>query len=147
MAHVNILKQVKVGDHWSLVAIPRKQNGNYDWESMPEGRYFVEYYERGKRKREAGGGTAAEVQEVARRRKHTLEGQALGLFKQDEEEAKRTTVHVALKKYLEAVEALKKPNTLPKIPGGARTLRGVSSTEQRSFGRSHGMISSISWCG
>src|SRR4051812_29579237 len=112
MARVNILKQVKVGELWRLVAIPRNNKGDYDWGALPEGRYFVEWYERGKRKREAGGGTAAEAQEVARRRKHSLEGVALGLIKDPEgEEAKRTTVHVAVKRYLESIEALKKPNT------------------------------------
>src|SRR5579871_5775986 len=115
MARVNILKQVKVEDRWKLIAIPRNKKGDYDWHSLPEGRYFVEWYERGKRKREAGGGTVAEVQEVARRRRHTLEGRALGLIKDpDGEEAKKTTVHVAVKRYLESVEALKKPNTLRK---------------------------------
>jgi integrase len=54
------------------------------------------------------------VLEVARRRKHAPEGQALGLAHADEEEAKRTVVHVALKHYLESVEALKKPNTFRK---------------------------------
>jgi integrase/recombinase XerD len=115
MARVNILKQVKSGDRWRLIAIPRNKKGDYDWQALPEGRYFVEWYERGKRKREAGGGTVSEVQEVARRRRHVLEGRALGLIKDpDGEEAKRTTVHVAVKRYLESVEALKKPNTLRK---------------------------------
>ncbi|HEY4360382.1 MAG TPA: tyrosine-type recombinase/integrase [Bryobacteraceae bacterium] len=115
MARVNILKQIKSGERWNLVAIPRNKKGGYDWESLPDGRYFVEWYERGKRKREAGGGTAAEALEVARRRKHAIEGRALGLIKDpDEEEAKKSTVHVAVKRYLESVEALKKPNTLRK---------------------------------
>jgi integrase/recombinase XerD len=115
VAHVNILKQVKSGERWKLVAIPRKKSGDYDWSALPEGRYFVEWYERGKRKREAGGGTAAEAQEVARRRRHAIEGRALGLIKDpDGEEAKRTTVHVAVKHYLESIEALKKPNTYRK---------------------------------
>ena len=46
MARVNILKQVKDGDRWKLVAIPRNKKGDYDWESLAEGRYFVEWYER-----------------------------------------------------------------------------------------------------
>lgn len=115
MARVNILKQVKSGDRWRLVAIPRNKKGDYDWTALPEGRYFVEWYERGKRKREAGGGTAAEAMEVARRRRHVIEGRALGMIKDPEgEEAKRTTVHVALAHYLESIEALKKPNTYRK---------------------------------
>jgi integrase/recombinase XerD len=114
VAHVNILKQVKSGDRWKLVAIPRKKSGGYDWGSLPEGRYFVEWYERGKRKREAGGGTAAEVLEKARLRKHVLDGWAMGLMDAAEDEPKRTAVHVAVKRYLDSVEALKKPNTLRK---------------------------------
>ncbi len=115
MARINILKQVKFGDRWRLVAIPRNKKGDYLWGALPEGRYFVEWYERGKRKREAGGGTAAEVLETARRRRHVLEGRALNLIKDPEgEEAKKTTVHVAVNHYLESVEALKKPNTYRK---------------------------------
>jgi hypothetical protein len=115
VARVNILKQVKSGDRWRLVAIPRNKKGDYDWQALPEGRYFVEWYERGKRKREAGGGTAAEVLETARRRRHVLEGRALNLIKDpDGEEAKKTTVHVAVNHYLESIEALKKPNTYRK---------------------------------
>ena len=72
MARVNILKQVKVGDRWKLVSIPRDKHGRQDWKALPEGRYFVEWWERGKRKREAGGSTAADAQEVARRRKRWL---------------------------------------------------------------------------
>jgi len=90
--------------------IPRTKKGGYDWEALPPGRYFIEWYERGKRKREAGGGTAAEALEVARRRKHVIEGRALGLAGEEVEETKRTAVHAAVKHYLDSVEALK--NTL-----------------------------------
>lgn len=51
---------------------------------------------------------------MARRRKHVLEGRALGLAHTEEEERKRTAVHVAVKHYLDSVEALKKPNTFRK---------------------------------
>src|ERR1019366_503911 len=111
---VNIVKQVKIDEHWKLVSMPRTDKGGYDWNALPEGRYFVEWWVGGKRKREAGGGTVAEALEVARRRKHALEGKALGLADGEEEETKRTAVHVAVKHYLESVEALKKPNTLRK---------------------------------
>ena len=114
MPKVNIVKQVKVDERWKLVAMPRTDKGGYDWNALPEGRYFVEWWVGGKRKREAGGGTVAEALEVARLRKHKLEGKALGLAGADEAETKRTTVHIAVKHYLESVEALKKPNTLRK---------------------------------
>lgn len=48
-------------------------------------------------------------------KKHLLEGKALGIaaYANDEDE-KRTPLHLAVKRYLEIVEALKKPNTLRK---------------------------------
>jgi integrase len=113
MPRVNILKQIKVDERWKLVSVPRTDKGGYDWNSLPEGRYFIEWWSGGRRKREAGGATATEALEVARRRKHALEGRALGLGSA-EEDAKRTAVHVAVKHYLDSVEALKKPNTFRK---------------------------------
>ena len=68
MSKVNILKQVKVDGRWKLVSVPRTDKGGYDWNALPDGRYFIEWWQGGKRKREAGGGTAAEAQEVVRRR-------------------------------------------------------------------------------
>ncbi len=116
MPRVNILKQVKVDGQWRLVAIPRDDHGRANWKSLPEGRYFIEWRERGKRRREAAGITTADALEAARRRKHILEGRALGVagYAAAEEEAKRTPLHVAAKRYLELVEGLKKPNTLRK---------------------------------
>jgi len=113
---VNILKQIRVGDRWRLVSIPHDDHGRYNWKSLPPGRYFIEWWERGKRKRQAAGATTADAQEAARRRKHILEGKALGFeaYAAAEEEVKRTPLHVALKQYLDVVEALKKPNTLRK---------------------------------
>jgi integrase len=114
MPRVNILKQIKVDERWKLVSVPRTEKGGYDWHALPEGRYFVEWWQQGKRKREAGGGTASEALEVARKRKHLLEGRALGLEKDPAEEISRTPLHVALKRYLDIVDGLKKPNTLRK---------------------------------
>ena len=42
MAPVNILKQVKAGGRWRLVAIPRHRKAGYEGESLPAGRYFIE---------------------------------------------------------------------------------------------------------
>jgi integrase/recombinase XerD len=111
VARVNILKQIKSDTGWKLVAIPRNKKGGYDWESLPDGRYYIDFYQRGKRKREAAGRTAAEALEAVRRKKHTLEGNALGIEGAEEEESKRRAVHVAAKHYLASIQALKKPNT------------------------------------
>jgi integrase len=115
MAHVNILKQIRVEDRWKLVSIPRNKHGRQDWKALGEGGYFIEWYERGKRRRQAAGQTTAEALNAARVKKHELEGRALGVTPQsEEEETKRTPLHIAVKRYLETVEALKKPNTLRK---------------------------------
>jgi integrase/recombinase XerD len=115
VARVNILKQIKLKDRWKLVAIPKDRHGRKDWKALAEGRYFIEWYENGRRKRQAAGVTVAEAQEVARRKKHMLEGRALGLRAHDDaEEARKIPLHVAVKRYLEVIEELKKPNTARK---------------------------------
>ena len=117
MSRVNILKQLKVDGRWKLVSIPHDRDGRYNWKALPDGRYFIEWWEHGKRKRRAAGATAAEAQEAARRRKHILEGRALGVegYGASEDEAGlRTPLHVSVKRYLDVVEGLKKPNTLRK---------------------------------
>lgn len=114
MPRVNILKQIRVGERWKLVSIPRDEHGRQDWKALPEGRYFIEWWEAGKRRRQAAGSTTADAQEAARRRKHTMEGRALGIEPRPDEDPSRTPLHVAVKRYLEIVEGLKKANTLRK---------------------------------
>ena len=79
MARVNIVKRIKINGRWVMRSIPRKQSGNWDWNSLPDGRYYVEWYEQGSRRREPAGTTVAQALEVQRRRRHLAEGQALGL--------------------------------------------------------------------
>jgi integrase len=114
VARINVLKQIRAEDRWKLVSIPRNRKGAYDWGVLPEGGYFIEWWERGKRKRQAAGTTVAEVQEAIRRKKHALEGKALGIDTGEEDAGKRSAVHVAVEHYLESVAVLKKPNTLRK---------------------------------
>jgi len=115
MARINILKRIKVDGRWKMVSIPRRKGSdNYDWKALPDGRYLIEWWERGKRRRQGAGLTTAEALDAARRKKYDLEGKALGIVEAVEEEPKRSALHLAVKKYLETVEALKKPNTLRK---------------------------------
>jgi hypothetical protein len=51
MAHVNLLKQIKIDDRWVLRSIPKKANGQRDWSALPDGSYFIEWREKGKRRR------------------------------------------------------------------------------------------------
>lgn len=116
MPHVNILKQLKIDSRWKLVSIPRDREGRFNWKALPEGTYFIEWWEHGKRKRRTAGATASDALEAARRRKHILEGRALGVEEStaEDEQGLRTPFHVSVKRYLDVVEGLKKPNTLRK---------------------------------
>lgn len=116
MRRVNIVKQIKDKDRWRMASIPRFRNGRYNWKALPEGGYFVEWYEGGRRRRQAAGVTAAGALEAARRKRHEVEGRALGVagFGEDEEESRRIPLHLAIKRYLDVVEGLKKPNTFRK---------------------------------
>jgi hypothetical protein len=90
-ARVNIVKQVNLNDHWKLVSIPHDKHGRKDWRALADGRYFIDWWERGKRKCQAGGVTVADALEASRHRKHILEGRALGVKDTEaEEDIKRT---------------------------------------------------------
>src|SRR6266481_2890160 len=67
----------------------------------------------GTRRRVSAGVTAAQALEVQRRKHHELEGRKLGLpgFETAGETLKKPALHVAIAKYLEQIDALKKPNT------------------------------------
>jgi len=116
MARINILKKINTEGHWILRSIPRKSSGGYDWTALPEGRYFVEWYENGKRRRGAAGVTAAEALEAQRRKRHELEGRKLGVpgYGPVPPAPPLLPIGVAVTQYLEHIETLKKPNTYRK---------------------------------
>src|ERR1700680_4281969 len=64
MAHVNLLKQFKTGNGWFLKSIPRKPNGQRDWSALPDGSYFIEWREGGKRMRLPAGRTVSQAREA-----------------------------------------------------------------------------------
>jgi hypothetical protein len=112
VARVNIVKRIKIGGRWKMFSIPRNAKGNYDWNAIADGRYYVEWYAGGTRRRVSAGVTAAQAIEVQRRKHHELEGRKLGIpgFETAGETVKKPALHVAITKYLEQIEALKKPN-------------------------------------
>lgn len=113
MASVNIIKRVKVGGSWKFFAIPHTEKGGLDWKALPEGRYYLEWYLAGKRRRAWAGHTVSQVLENQRRKHHELEGRELRAagFENVGEETRKPPLHLAVSKYLEQVEAIKKPNT------------------------------------
>src|SRR5579883_2202788 len=113
MSRVNIVKRIKSDGRWKMLSIPRNDKGNYDWNSLPEGRYYVEWYMGGTRRRQGAGVTAAQALEAQRRKRHELEGRKLGVpgFEKAGERSPKAALHIAIKKYLEQIDALKKANT------------------------------------
>jgi len=113
VSRVNIVKRIKIDGLWKMLSIPRNPKGNYDWNSIADGRYYVEWYVGGMRRREGAGVTAAQALEAQRRKRHELEGRNLGVhgFEKAGETVKKPALQVAVKTYLEQIEALKKPNT------------------------------------
>jgi hypothetical protein len=43
MSRVNIVKKIKIGGDWKLLSIPRNAKGNYDWNTLPDGLYLIEW--------------------------------------------------------------------------------------------------------
>ena len=116
MSRVNILKRIKIGERWKLVSIPKTDKGGNDWKALPEGRYYIEWYLNGRRRRAAAGITVAQAQAAQRKKSFELEGRHLGRpgFERAGEEQKKPPLHVAVAQYLELIEVLKKPNTARK---------------------------------
>ena len=79
MSRVNIVKRIKIDGLWKMFSIPRNAKGNYDWNAIADGRYYVEWYVGGTRRREGAGVTAAQALEAQRRKRHELEGRNLGV--------------------------------------------------------------------
>jgi len=113
VSHVNIVKKIKIDGEWKLLSIPRNAKGNYDWNALPNGLYLIDWRTGGKRRRESAGVTTAQALEAQRRKRHELEGRKLGVpgFELAGETPKTPALHVAVRKYLAQIEALKKPNT------------------------------------
>jgi hypothetical protein len=116
LSRVNILKRVKIGARWKLLSIPRNDTGHPNWAALPDGRYFIEWYSGGKRRRGFAGTTVAQALESQKRKRHELEGRHLGLpgFEKAGDRPKNPPLHVAVSNYLGQVETLKKHNTLRK---------------------------------
>ena len=116
MGRVNIVKQIKVGGKWTLRSIPKKESGHYDWSALPDGDYFVEWREDGRRRRQPAGNTAAQAMEEQRRKRHELEAHALGLTPRNGilevvSVAEPPSVRKLIDRYLDQIKTLKKPTT------------------------------------
>ncbi len=83
---VNVIKRIKLGDRWPFAAVVEKYGKlvrDHVWvsgkdEHHPEGRYYLEWYEAGKRRRQAVS-EFAEVVEAARRKCIEVEALRMGV--------------------------------------------------------------------
>ena len=142
---VNLLKQVKIDDRWVLRSIPKKANGQRDWSALPEGNYFIEFREKGKRRRLPAGATVAQALEVQRRKQAELEAIAFGIIvprPRTEDLPKPVLIDGLIDRYLDQIETLKKPNTFRKYNAvlkrfakhfAGRTLDAVSVEDLNDF--------------
>jgi integrase/recombinase XerD len=148
MGRVNIVKQIKVDGKWTLRSIPKKKSGHYDWAALPDGDYFVEWREDGRRRRQPAGNTAAQAMEEHRRKRHELEAHALGLAPRNETSvvapaaAEPPSVRKLIDRYLDQIKTLKKPNTHRKYDAvltrfakvfDRRTLDSISTEELNDY--------------
>jgi integrase len=112
---VNVIKRIKLGDRWPFAAVVEK-NGklvrDHVWvsgkdEHHPEGRYYLEWYERGKRRRQAVS-EFADVVEAARRKCIEVEALRMGVMRAQPEAYVsgdgRLTIGTAIDQYLDYVQ-------------------------------------------
>lgn len=116
MARVNILKQIKMDGCWTLRSIPRKAGGGWDWQSLPEGGYYIEWRENGKRIRESVGRTACQALEAQRIKKAELAALRMGILRRRRgldasDQPVSAPISFLINRYLEHTDVLKKPNT------------------------------------
>jgi integrase len=146
VAHVNLLKQFKIGKRWVLRSIPRKSNGQRDWGALPDGSYFIEWREDGKRIRLPAGRTVAQALEAQRIKQAELGAAEVGILQRykpsQTPEPEPMHLSALIRRYLDQIDTLKKPNTYRKynavltrfdgqFPG--RKLEEISVEELNDF--------------
>ena len=87
--HVNLIKQVKVNGKWRPATVlfdrkgrvrPDRVRVNGQDEAHPEGSYFIEWWDQGKRRREAAGANAQDAADKARVREAELTAARYGVI-------------------------------------------------------------------
>lgn len=116
---VNVIKRIKVGDRWPFAPVVEK-NGkllrDHVWlsgrdEHHPEGRYYLEWYEGGKRRRQAVS-EFAQVVDAARRKSIEVSALRAGIIHSEQEaQPERITIGQAIDEYLDFIKAHRKKRT------------------------------------
>ena len=115
-SRVKLFKQVKINDKWALAAVLFDSKGrvrkdhvlvNGKDENHPEGSYFIEWWDRGQRHREAAGPLAQDAADKARIKQTELAAMRDGVIPQTavvEANPERTSLAAALDSYKEYVQ-------------------------------------------
>src|SRR5579859_1740786 len=115
-SRVKLFKQVKINDKWALAVVLFDSKGrvrkdhvlvNGKDENHPEGSYFIEWWDRGQRHREAAGPRALDAAEKARIKQTELAAMRDGVIPLTpavEAAAERTSLAAALDSYKEYVQ-------------------------------------------
>jgi integrase/recombinase XerD len=116
---VNILKKVRVAGAWKLVSV-LERNGKIvrdhvlvsgSDEHHPEGAYYLEWYEQGKRRRQVVG-NFREVVDAARRKSIEVNAQKAGIIKACQEpDHPRVAIGEAIDEYLDFTKAHRQERT------------------------------------
>ena len=116
---VNVLKKVRVNGSWKLASV-LERNGKIirdhvlisgNDEHHPEGGYYLEWYQEGKRRRKAVG-DFSEVIEAARRKSIEVNAQKAGIIDASKGlEQHRVTISQAIDKYLDFIKDHRKQRT------------------------------------
>jgi integrase/recombinase XerD len=114
MARVNITRQVKTEIGWRNVSLLRDGRGRIQWGSGV-GRYLIEWYEEGRRRRLSAGSTPSEALEAQRQKRLELDARAanvkLALRVDENEDDDSFRLESCLSAFLKDVEAFRKPAT------------------------------------
>ena len=111
MAHTNIIRQVKTAQGWKNVALDRDGRGRIQWGCGP-GRYILEWYESGRRRRKAAGTTPSEALEVQRRKRLELDALLVNIKLPDpDEENESFLLQTSIMRFLKDIQAFRKPMT------------------------------------
>ena len=114
MPRVNITRQIKTETGWKNVSLERDGRGRIKWGSGI-GRYILEWYADGERRRQAAGTTPAEAQEARRRKRLELAAREsnIDIPLLDEEEG-TFLLESCLARFLKDIRTFRKPQTWQK---------------------------------
>jgi hypothetical protein len=118
---VNIIKYVKLDEGLRFAPLARKTNGNIRWGAVlvegvemrhPEGRYFIEWRQDGRRRRKAVGTIPSGILAAAQRQRAILNLRSTGVeVKEPKPSARMTYLQDAIAKYLRDVQMNKARST------------------------------------